>query len=146
MKIVNISTLVEFPETIEEGSAKIFCEKPYRIERLEKPTEIVWFGYNTNWKKDKSSGTWYELLMGEFEICDIPYYEKEFMSKKTESSVDNLDAFHKHEFMDRAYVIQQIVDQFLVQHPGTLDNPKLEKELQEINERLTELYQNGWEG
>lgn len=145
MKITQTSTIVEFPETIEGGSAKVVCDKPYRIERLETPTEVIWFGYNTNWKKDKSTGVWHQLISGKFEPCENPFYETEYISKKAETYVDNLDAFHKHEFMDRTYVIQQIVDQFLAQHPSTIGNPKLEKELQQINESLTEMHQSGWE-
>jgi hypothetical protein len=145
MKITQTSAIVEFPETIEEGSAKVVCDKPYKIERLETSTEVIWFGHNTNWKKDKSTGVWHQLISGKFEPCEVPFYELEFTSKKTDPSVENLDAFHKHEFMDRTYIIQQIVNQFLVQHPTTIRNAKLEKELQQINEKLTEMYQNGWE-
>jgi len=61
------------PMILEEGSAKIHCEKPYQIERLEKNGEIIWYGYNTNWKY--SNYAWSKLEGGEFIPCEEPEYE-----------------------------------------------------------------------
>jgi len=72
-KIHSTSTFIEIPETLEEGSAKIHCEKPYQIERLEKNGEIIWYGYNTNWKY--SNYAWSKLEGGEFIPCEEPEYE-----------------------------------------------------------------------
>lgn len=77
VRIVKQSTILEVPETIEEGSAKIICSKPYQIERVEYSDEVIWFGFNTNWKLDKTNNQWYVLVIGsDFVPCDVPEYEK----------------------------------------------------------------------
>jgi hypothetical protein len=76
MKIIKKTYLVEFPETIENGSSKILCDKPYYIERTETDGEVIWWGCNTNWKS--INGEWYMLIAGEFVPCDEPEYEIEF--------------------------------------------------------------------
>jgi len=77
MKIVKKSIILELPETLEDGSSKIMCDKPYRIERIEEDGEIIWFGYNTNWKK--TDGKWYKLETMEFVECETPEYEKMYL-------------------------------------------------------------------
>ena len=74
MKKIKEITILEIPETLEGGSAKIVCEKPYRIERTEEGGEIMWFGYNTNWKKTKNK--WYKLIDMDFKECGKPEYEE----------------------------------------------------------------------
>lgn len=76
MKIIQKTFLVEFPETIEDGSAKILCDKPYIIKRTEVNGEVIWWGFNTNWKL--SNGQWYMLIGSEFVPCDEPEYETTF--------------------------------------------------------------------
>jgi roadblock/LC7 domain-containing protein len=77
VKIISSSYWLEVPETLEEGSAKTICEKPYRIQR--ETTEngyTIWWGYNTNWKLE--NGKWSQLIDGKFVPCDEPEYEKLF--------------------------------------------------------------------
>lgn len=76
MKIISKSITLELHETLETGTAKIMCDKPYRIERVEKDNTIVWYGYNTNWLFDYEN--WYKLDGNKFIKCDIPEYEKLF--------------------------------------------------------------------
>ena len=76
MKIIKKTFLVEVPETLEKGSAKIICDKPYLIERTEIDNEVIWWGYNTNWKS--INGEWYMLIGNKFVPCDEPEYEIEF--------------------------------------------------------------------
>ena len=54
------------------------------------------------------------------------------MSKKIK---ELLDEFHYHEVMDRTYIIAEIIDQHLVQHPVF----KAEKEFAEIQLKLQAL-------
>ncbi len=77
MKIVKKSVLLELPETLEEGNAKIMCDKPYIIQRNESNNEITWYGYNTNW--NKKNNQWYMLIGSDFVPCDIPEYEKMYL-------------------------------------------------------------------
>ncbi len=76
MKIVKKSVWLELPETLEDCSAKIMCDKPYVIERTETDNGVVWFGYNTNWKKIGEQ--WY-ILHNDFVPCEIPEYEKMYL-------------------------------------------------------------------
>jgi hypothetical protein len=72
-KIISISSILELPETLE-SEAKDICGKPYRIQRIERQGEIVWCGYNTNWKF--TNGKWHELISIDFVECETPEYEK----------------------------------------------------------------------
>ena len=74
MKIVTTKVVLELPETLELGTAKILCEKPYRIERVESDNgDVIWYGFNTNWQR--YNNVWYELIGYNFVECDIPEYE-----------------------------------------------------------------------
>lgn len=78
MKIISTTTVLELPETLETGSAKIMCDKPYRIERIENNNgDVIWFGYSKNWHK--TDGIWYELVDTDFVECNIPEYEKLYL-------------------------------------------------------------------
>ena len=85
MKIIKKSTILELPETLEEGSTKIICDKPYNIERIEKNNKVIWLGYNTNWKLDKSNNQWYYLVKMNWVPCNIPEYEKLYNKIKINS-------------------------------------------------------------
>lgn len=75
MKRISKSEILEINETIESGAdAKLFCDSPYRIERREQNGEIVWFGYNTNWKFFDNK--WHILYSPNWKECDIPEYER----------------------------------------------------------------------
>lgn len=53
----------------------IFNELEYHIERREENGDIIWYGINTNWKKE-AEGPWTKLIEGEFVECEAPLYEK----------------------------------------------------------------------
>lgn len=72
-KIIAITSILELPETLEKEARNI-CGKPYRIERMEREGEIVWYGYNTNWKFTDEK--WHNLVGTEFVECEEPEYEK----------------------------------------------------------------------
>ena len=72
-RIIKKSILLELPETLESGNAKIICDRPYVIERTEEFGVIIWWGYGCNWKF--VDGKWYELVHNEFIECEIPEYE-----------------------------------------------------------------------
>lgn len=74
MEIVKHSIILELPQTLETGTALKFCEKPYRIERIEQDNTIVWYGYNTNWKYENDK--WFKLNGFGFIECEEPEYEK----------------------------------------------------------------------
>ena len=76
MKRISKSEILELDETLETDSAsKLFCDKPYHIERREENGEIIWFGYNHNWKYENNQ--WYFLESSMFwKECDIPEYER----------------------------------------------------------------------
>lgn len=78
MRIISTTTTLELPETLELGSAKIICDSPYRIERIETSNgDIMWFGYNTNWHR--LNDIWYELVNTDFIECNMPEYEKMYL-------------------------------------------------------------------
>jgi hypothetical protein len=91
MKIIKKSILLEIPETLEDGSAKVLCDKPYVIERTENDSEVIWWGYGTNWKLDKTTNMWYMLIGSDFVNIEVPEYEKiylELTSNKGESCLE----------------------------------------------------------
>ena len=74
--IFRSSIWLELPKTLEKGIAQKSCSRsPYYIERVEDKSGVVWYGYNTNWKKDFNSEQWHYLEGGEFVPCSIPEYE-----------------------------------------------------------------------
>ncbi len=79
MKIIKKSVWLELPETLEDGSAKIMCSKPYKIERTEYKDEVTWYGQNTNW--NKKNNQWHMLIGSDFVPCDIPEYEKMYLKR-----------------------------------------------------------------
>lgn len=79
-RIVKKSIWLELPETLEQGSAKLICDKPYLIERVEENNVVIWFGHNTNWKFKNNK--WYKLNNGKFIDCNKPEYELIFEKLK----------------------------------------------------------------
>lgn len=79
MKSYRRSYFLELPETLEKGIAKIICSRPYVIERTEDDNEVIWWGYNTCWKKKKNQ--WYQLKGIKYIPCDIPEYERIYIQK-----------------------------------------------------------------
>jgi len=74
MKIIRKSEIIELDHSLEEGS---HFDTPYRIERSETSEDVIWWGYNTNWKK--TGGVWYKLVGGTFIPCDVPEYEIQYL-------------------------------------------------------------------
>ncbi|NJB67124.1 hypothetical protein GGQ74_000764 [Desulfobaculum xiamenense] len=52
-----------------------------------------------------------------------------------------LTAEHMHEALDRAYVINTMYDQILMQHPAVMGTPKLKEKAEAIAEALASFYQ-----
>jgi len=75
MKIVKQSIWLELDEFYEK-TLTFIVSIPYYIERLEEDNEIIWFGLETNWKKN--SDIWYILDKGDWLECNIPHYEKSY--------------------------------------------------------------------
>lgn len=51
-----------------------------------------------------------------------------------------LDAFHKHEFKDRAWMAYQTVEMSLGEHPVLKTNEKIAKRLKKVQKQLWKLY------
>jgi len=86
-KIIEKRIVLEIPETLEGYHSKLFCEKPYKIERVETKDIVTWYGYNTNWiKKEKQ---WFQLIESQFVECDVPEYEKIFLELELEERIKN---------------------------------------------------------
>jgi hypothetical protein len=52
-----------------------------------------------------------------------------------------LDEFHYHEMTDRLHVIMSMIDDHLVQHPVAKLDKKINKLIDEANDKLAEAYQ-----
>ena len=81
-KIIEKRIVLEIPETLEGYHSKLFCERPYKIERVETKDTVTWYGYNTNWVK--KGNQWFQLIEGKFVECDVPEYEKIFLELEFE--------------------------------------------------------------
>jgi hypothetical protein len=98
MKIIKKTYLVEFPETIENGSSKILCDKPYYIERTETDREVIWWGFET---MDESINRLFSLneelttypLIELVDISDNYNIRKKYKRIGNCSDVRNLDFF-----------------------------------------------------
>lgn len=66
--------VLDLPETLETGMAKLICPKPYKIERVQYENSVIWWGYNTCWKL--MGNTWHRLDGLKFVRCEMPEYEK----------------------------------------------------------------------
>jgi hypothetical protein len=71
--------VLELPETLESGIAKIVCPKPYKIERVQYEDCVIWWGYNTCWKL--IADNWFRLEGVKYIKCEEPEYEKIYISK-----------------------------------------------------------------
>lgn len=98
---------------------------------------------------------WYDLNYEELQIRDaetgadreLDYnpdgYEKEYESYLMNFSDQNiiLDKFHYHEAIDRTFMIMEMVDNFLIEHPLFRKLNDCKKDANEIMDRLCDLYQ-----
>ena len=82
MELIKKSEWFKFNKPIGEPDI-IYYDKEYHIERLVDIDNnyTIWFGLDTNWKRDIGSEQWEFLLMGKFYPCDQPIYEKLYMEK-----------------------------------------------------------------
>lgn len=84
-KIIKKKVTIELPETLEtDQSARLFCEKPYKVERVEDDNSIVWFGYSKNWRYFKNEKLWYDHNDN---LTEKPKYEdiyQELINKSAE--------------------------------------------------------------
>lgn len=53
-----------------------------------------------------------------------------------------IDKFHIHEAMDRTNMIASIWQDFIVDHPAVMDNPKWLKDAKKIARLIGKLYQD----
>jgi hypothetical protein len=74
---------------LEEGfEEKDSLDTPYSVTRTERSDSVVWHGYHTNYKKEKSTGRWTILKDGEFHPMEgIPKYEQ-FYQKQKKSDIN----------------------------------------------------------
>jgi hypothetical protein len=86
MTILKTEETIELDFFVEENV--IGVDLPYYVSRVKySDGRIVWFGLNTNWKKNKNQ---WKILKGcAFEECEIPEYEKIYQ-KTIAASEDNL--------------------------------------------------------
>lgn len=52
-----------------------------------------------------------------------------------------LDMFYYHEALDRSYVVADIIDRTLAEHPAIKMHPDLEKKVLKAQELIVEVYQ-----
>ena len=52
-----------------------------------------------------------------------------------------LDAFHRHEALDRSHVILLMLEEVLLQHPFIKANPEISQKLEEAGSYLAQAYQ-----
>jgi len=79
MRRIRKLEILELDETLEtSSSSKLFCDKPYHIERKEEDGEIVWFGYSVNWIY--TDNQWFVLCDTQWTPCDVPEYERMYQA------------------------------------------------------------------
>jgi len=54
---------------------------------------------------------------------------------------NNLDRFHYHEALDRAFMVGNIVDEYLAEHPVVQKHKELKEKVEKATELLAEVYQ-----
>jgi hypothetical protein len=54
----------------------------------------------------------------------------------------NLDEFHYHEFMDRSSLMMYMVNSALTEHPLYYENEEIKKMVDEISDKIFDLYQH----
>jgi len=55
--------------------------------------------------------------------------------------IDELDRFHYHEALDRAYICAEMVENLLVQHPVIMKHSELKERIDKAQELIVEAYQ-----
>lgn len=54
---------------------------------------------------------------------------------------NDLDRFHYHEALDRSYIVANIMEDLLVEHPVILKHPELKERIRKAQELVLEAYQ-----
>lgn len=52
-----------------------------------------------------------------------------------------LDVFYAHEAVDRAHLIEDMFDAYLITHPFVAQTPKLKEQAEKVSEALFDMYQ-----
>jgi len=52
-----------------------------------------------------------------------------------------IDKFHKHEVLDRIYVIQSNIEDFLIGHPVIQSDKKMREKVEKVQNILRSIYQ-----
>lgn len=63
------------------------------------------------------------------------------MSKKNGNKKEKLDEFHYHEALDRCYMLNNQIDEFLFEHPVVQKHKNLKKKVDRAITLLAECYQ-----
>jgi len=77
MKVIHKKEWIQFESSFAEPELKV---SPYWTERFSKDGEVIWFGHNTNWKRE--NGRWSKLEGSEFISCEEPIYETLYLKEK----------------------------------------------------------------
>ncbi len=52
-----------------------------------------------------------------------------------------LDKYHYHEATDRCYIVANMIDNMLIQHPVIHENEELKRKAKKAQEHILEVYQ-----
>lgn len=63
------------------------------------------------------------------------------MSKGKKKKIGNLDEFYYHEALDRSYIVTDMVDKYLFEHPVVQKHKELKKRIKKAVKLLVESYQ-----
>jgi predicted RNase H-like HicB family nuclease len=76
------------------------------------------------------------ILKSNYELV-FRFDDENFMSKQKVK----IDIFSAHEVLDRSYVIADIIQHMLLDHPVVKKNKELKKKVQQAQNLITEVYQ-----
>ena len=62
-------------------------------------------------------------------------------NKKKSKKITGLDRFHYHEALDRAFLVGNIVYEYLEEHPVIMKHKELKKRVEKATRLLAETYQ-----
>jgi hypothetical protein len=63
------------------------------------------------------------------------------MAKKVKKKEEQLDEFYYHEALDRSYIVANMIEDVLVEHPVIEKHKELKEKVQKAQELIIEVYQ-----
>ena len=63
------------------------------------------------------------------------------MSKGKKKKIGNLDEFYYHEALDRSYIVANMIQEVLIEHPVVKKHKKLNKRINKAQQLIIEAYQ-----